>query len=182
MATRDGDYWPLFGDAYCTNHAFPTRELAALEAWKQAHKKLNDSMDSIRRFAATQPAEPVAQPADSGRVWDISRLTRYFPSMPSHPGWQMTPDSCGEWVMFRDVQALAAPSAQGQSPASPAGVPEEWITSPDSIPQPIIQACRDAICREFGNNGTDGYYKRILAAIFKAIAAAPSAPEGADHG
>jgi hypothetical protein len=57
MATRDGDYWPLFGDAYCTNHAFPTRELAALEAWKQAHKKLNDSMDSIRRFAAA-PATP----------------------------------------------------------------------------------------------------------------------------
>jgi hypothetical protein len=56
MATRDGDYWPLFGDAYCTNHAFPTRELAALEAWKQAHKKLNDSMDSIRRFAAAPSA------------------------------------------------------------------------------------------------------------------------------
>jgi hypothetical protein len=56
MATRDGDYWPLFGDAYCTNYAFPTRELAALEAWKQAHKKLNDSMDSIRRFVAVSSA------------------------------------------------------------------------------------------------------------------------------
>lgn len=64
MATRDGDYWPLFGDSYCTNHAFPTRELAALEAWKQAHEKLNDSMESIRRLSAgpSSPVEPAGVP------------------------------------------------------------------------------------------------------------------------
>jgi hypothetical protein len=55
-------------------------------------------------------------------------------------------------------------------------VPEGWIKDPDSIPQSVIKACRDAICKEFGNNGTDGYYKRILAKVFQAIAAAPKDP------
>jgi hypothetical protein len=122
-----------------------------------------------------------AQPADSGRVGDEAPIVQQLRGRAAFlrdKGRIKSPE-----IMERAADTLeAALAAQGQLPASPAGVPEEWITSPDSIPQPIIQACRDAICREFGNNGTDGYYKRILAAIFKAIAAAPSAPEGADHG
>jgi NOL1/NOP2/fmu family ribosome biogenesis protein len=35
-----------------------------------------------------------------------------------------------------------------------------------------IEVCRRAICREFGDNGTDGYYIRILKAVH---AAAPAA-------
>lgn len=31
---------------------------------------------------------------------------------------------------------------------------------------------------EFGNNGTDGYYKRILAKVMTAIAATPTIPAG----
>lgn len=31
-----------------------------------------------------------------------------------------------------------------------------------------IEVCRNAICREFGNNGTDGYYYRILKAVHAA--------------
>lgn len=34
-----------------------------------------------------------------------------------------------------------------------------------------ISVARDAICREFGNNGTDGYYIRILKAIHGAMPA-----------
>lgn len=56
MASRDGEYWPLFCDSYCTSSAFPTRELASLAAWKQAHEKLDSSMRSIRRLAA--PSSP----------------------------------------------------------------------------------------------------------------------------
>lgn len=41
-------------------------------------------------------------------VPDINRLQRYYPSMPSHPGWQMSPGSAGEWVLFADVQAILA--------------------------------------------------------------------------
>jgi hypothetical protein len=51
MASRDGEYWPLCGDAYCTSGALPTRELAALAAWKQAYKKLHHRMEHIQRFA-----------------------------------------------------------------------------------------------------------------------------------
>ncbi len=36
-----------------------------------------------------------------------------------------------------------------------------------------IRVAREAICREFGNNGTDGYYIRILKAIHGAKPAAP---------
>jgi hypothetical protein len=31
-----------------------------------------------------------------------------------------------------------------------------------------VEVCRQAICREFGNNGTDGYYIRILKAVHAA--------------
>lgn len=64
------------------------------------------------------------------------------------------------------------------SEASPVPVPDAWLSDPDTIPTQLIDACRDAICREFGSNGTDGYYKRILAKVFAALAAAQSAPEG----
>ena len=57
MAARDGDYWPIFNDGYCTSHAFPTRELAALAAWKQAHDRLDSNMSSIRRLAAPSAPE-----------------------------------------------------------------------------------------------------------------------------
>lgn len=66
----------------------------------------DDAADMLNAYADT-----LSKPADSGRVTDISRLTRYLPSMPKHPGWQMNPDPSGEWVLFADVQALAA---QGQ--------------------------------------------------------------------
>lgn len=61
MASRDGEYWPIFNGGYCTNHAFPTRELAALVAWKQAHEKLNRNMEGVRRLAA-----PPAPEGDGG--------------------------------------------------------------------------------------------------------------------
>lgn len=48
-----------------------------------------------------------------------------------------------------------------------------WIEDPDTIPQPIIRATHDAIQREFGDSGTDGYYKRILATVFAALAHTP---------
>lgn len=57
MASRDGDYWPLFNDSYATNNAFPTRELASLAAWKQAHEKLDTNMAGIRRLAAPHAPE-----------------------------------------------------------------------------------------------------------------------------
>lgn len=46
---------------------------------------------------------------------------------------------------------------------------KEWAENPDTIPLSLIIATRDAICKEFGNNGTDGYYKRILAKVFATI-------------
>jgi hypothetical protein len=58
--------------------------------------------------------------------------------------------------------------------AAPTGVPDGWLTDPDSIPKAVIDACRDAIIMEFGNNGTDGYYKRILAKVFAATVVAAS--------
>lgn len=69
----------------------------------------------------------------------------------------------GEWIERDDgMWALRIERA--------AAVPEAWINDPDSMPSEIIDACRQAIMREFGNNGTDGYYKRILAKIFRALA------------
>ncbi len=56
---------------------------------------------------------------------------------------------------------------------------EAWIADGDTIPQPIIKATREAICLEFGNSGTDGYYKRILVRVFRALTAQP---EGATNG
>ncbi len=49
-----------------------------------------------------------------------------------------------------------------------------WITDGDNIPAELIKVTRDAICMEFGNNGTDGYYKRILVKVFSALASPPA--------
>lgn len=46
----------------------------------------------------------------------------------------------------------------------------EWIADGDTIPADLIEVTRNAICLEFGNNGTDGYYKRILVKVFAALA------------
>jgi len=43
------------------------------------------------------------------------------------------------------------------------------ITCDYNPTQEEIKVCRDAICREFGNNGTDGYYVRILKAIHASV-------------
>lgn len=47
-----------------------------------------------------------------------------------------------------------------------------WVNDGDTIPASLIEACRQAIRREFGNDGTDGYYKRILVEVFRSVAAA----------
>jgi hypothetical protein len=50
-----------------------------------------------------------------------------------------------------------------------------WVSDPDTIPAQLIEVTRQAIRIEFGDDGTDGYYKRILAKIFKAmLQAAPT--------
>ena len=85
---------------------------------------------------------------------------------------RVTQDASGEPPVMG-----ATIAAQGQSAASPVVVPDGWISDPDTIPNTLIDACRDAICREFGNNGTDGYYKRILAKVFAALAVAPQPGE-----
>lgn len=57
-------------------------------------------------------------------------------------------------------------------------LPDGWVANPDTIPAQLIEITRQAICLEFGDSGTDGYYKRILAKIFKAmLQAAPTLNE-----
>jgi hypothetical protein len=54
-------------------------------------------------------------------------------------------------------------------------LPDGWVSDPDTIPAQLIEVTRQAIRIEFGDDGTDGYYKRILAKIFKAmLQAAPT--------
>jgi hypothetical protein len=48
------------------------------------------------------------------------------------------------------------------------------VTSDYEPTQLEIDTCRNAICREFGNNGTDGYYIRILKAIYAVAPVPPS--------
>lgn len=69
----------------------------------------------------------------------------------------------------RRLDALESAS----KPAAPAQSRDDTgrLTS-DYVPTPYeIKIARDAICREFGNNGTDGYYIRILKAIHGAAPA-----------
>jgi hypothetical protein len=88
----------------------------------------------VRGLFAPQPATAAEQgdgecpkcgaptDPDYGHVGDcpqpeargVDGLQRYFPSKPSHPGWEMTPHKDGEWVLFADVQVLdATPAALG---------------------------------------------------------------------
>lgn len=61
---------------------------------------------------------------------DASLLQRYFPSLPTHPGWQMSPDPKGEWVLFSDVQALlVATTAQAGSSAVAVDPPDSPLAS-----------------------------------------------------
>ncbi|MBW9102900.1 hypothetical protein [Paraburkholderia phenoliruptrix] len=74
--------------------------------------------------------------------------------------------------------------------AEQSAAPKETVTqkrddtgrlTSDYEPTPYeIKVAREAICREFGNNGTDGYYMRILKAIHGA-SPLPRASEQADE-
>ena len=63
--------------------------------------------------------------------------------------------------------------ALAQQPAAVDEALAGWIEDGDTIPGELIDAARQAIRMEFGNNGTDGYYKRILVRIFAALTAQP---------
>ena len=69
------------------------------------------------------------------------------------------------WAAWRDRATLA------QQPAAVDGAMAGWIADGDTIPACLIEATRDAIRLEFGNSGTDGYYKRILVRVFTALTA-----------
>ena len=58
-----------------------------------------------------------------------------------------------------------------QQPAAVDDAIAGWIADGDTIPACLIEATRNAIRLEFGNNGTDGYYKRILVRVFTALTA-----------
>ena len=58
-----------------------------------------------------------------------------------------------------------------QQPAAVDGAMAGWVADGDTIPAYLIDATRNAIRLEFGNNGTDGYYKRILVRVFTALTA-----------
>lgn len=76
---------------------------------------------------------------------------------------------CGYRAMQQQANEAAKASPQPQQ-----GAITGWVADPDAISPSIITACRDAICYEFGVNGTDGYYKRILVKVFRVLAATQS--------
>ena len=78
--------------------------------WK--HRAL--SAESILRSLGYRGIVPTEPPTSPAGVPDVSKLQRYFPSLPTHPGWQMSPTPLGEWVLFADVQAMIAPEGDDQ--------------------------------------------------------------------
>lgn len=81
--------------------------------------------------------------------------------------------------VIEHVAAIAFENGLAQSAGKEAVVQYERddtgrITSSYEPSPEETRVCRDAICREFGNNGTDGYYVRIL----KAVHAVPAAVNG----
>lgn len=81
--------------------------------------------------------------------------------------------ACAREMGYRACTPNAHTSPSGEDAANGAQKRDDTgrLTS-DYEPTPHeIKVARDAICREFGNNGTDGYYIRILKAIHGAAPA-----------
>ena len=89
-------------------HPFPNSS-TVLSALMEMHQGMADLIEAqqTRVLYAAPPASPAGVP-------DVSKLQRYFPSLPTHPGWQMSPTPLGEWVLFADVQAMIAPEGDDQ--------------------------------------------------------------------
>lgn len=70
---------------------------------------------------------------------------------------------------FKVLEELRQAQLTNAKPSTNSDEIAGWIKDGDTIPVEIIEVARLAICKEFGNNGTAGYYKRILVKIFAAI-------------
>lgn len=59
MGHRDSDWWPLLGDGYISDRAYPSKAHAVLAAWQHSHEKLARYMNNIRQLAlAAAPSAP----------------------------------------------------------------------------------------------------------------------------
>lgn len=47
-----------------------------------------------------------------------------------------------------------------------------YSREPENIPASLVRILKNSICKEFGINGTDGYYLRILQSVFEDMASA----------
>lgn len=129
------------------------------DAWTAFQDLPDDTIDRLLVGKATEGDQALVHGAIS-TIRDLQGEAGFkaTPTLPA--GHRVVP------VEPTEAMALAAAKS----------VSGEWVDDPDSIPKPIIDACRNAICAEFGNKGTDGYYKRIIAKVVSAIlAAAPDA-------
>jgi hypothetical protein len=114
--------------------------------------------------------EPLRDGVSIGLIMELVERAKKLPDLSTTGPIPLTPIQ---------IAFIAGKLNQGRAAS---GGRAGWVSDPDSIPQPIIDACRNAIRKEFGINGTDGYYKRILAKVFAAMLAAPLADEQAGKG
>lgn len=154
IALFEADYLEVF-----PSPTFTTAKEAMFQMWKKAR-------------AAPQPATPLSNSGESNHVGWLWR----------EHGWAVTAHSKNRCIktsldvsppplhVQRSPDFIEMRKVYASKPPSKPQLSDEWIDDPNTIPTSIIEACRSAICKEFGNNGTDGYYKRILAKVFSAIA------------
>lgn len=158
LSEADPD-WMLDGPGGIESAVAMIRKLAAPQ---QASAPVG--VEGLPRFGFPKGDEPRPVPCADG-YW-----------APWHLAQQPAADPLVEWANSPlNFTATVGVFKDGvfKDGVQPAAVDEAvagWIADGDTIPGHLIEATREAIMLEFGNNGTDGYYKRILVRIFTALA------------
>ena len=138
---------------------------------KPAALPASEQHDALRARLNVQKAISVAcnmpwQDAENAAIAAIAALQADGATPPAKAEAALVRHSC-ETDMLVPAAALLA-------------LVEEWVDDGDTIPQPVIDTCRDAIGLEFGISGTDGYYKRILVKVLAQLIPAGAGKEHSD--
>jgi hypothetical protein len=130
-----------------------TRELKALDL------QIDDRLKRLERQSDFGRVKNVPANISTGLLWETCQDVRLF-------------------LRYRDeVQAKARAQDSRCGDLLGDKAISGWIADLDTLPPSLIQATRGAIQREFGDNGTDGYYKRILGKVLPALRKAIAAFE-----
>jgi hypothetical protein len=144
--------------------ALPDHAIA--RAYRESKSRVFNYHEEVEAFIDKRAREIAAQPGEGEPTcWRYRWKDDDGDWLP----WQMIGQATVDSLRANKDPARYELQALYASPPHLADALDGWIEDGDTLRADLIESAREAICMEFGNNGTDGYYKRILVRVFKSL-------------